>query len=608
MPIRQYLAPLLLFLLVSLAVRPAVADNASDRARIIDDIEEELEEAEDSLDDVAGASSASPVSDAVRHVDNIPSLLDKLRDVKEDDSNANRIVDRYRDIIARFREAAGPLTRLKEGQPSLKDRPRVCTDLDKNLEERIAALIDKKDPKGTEELPRFAETLRGKADETWRDAENRKRDMEQWRDQTKRFDGGDGWSDVRSSMHRAADDVYRAWEADLKTLEQTCANLRKGPQHPKVEEALKQLAAFSQGREQIIKEAEGFLDAAARLLNGADQDTDDRDITDALAKAGDIESAVSKLSYAKGNDTRANEIVEKWPQHIAAYKTAVQQLRELKKWQFTLNNAVGKCQAQDEALNDFIGQFKDATGIVPIEQRASELQRSTRESLAKAREHGRQMEQWNADAQRLQLSDGKWTYVSGYVRGSAGATLDYWQKALNAAEKACADLASGTDHPKVQQAVKMLKGRIPPSAQHQSKHDSTCKGVPAGGFCMADDHCLDGKCSSNKCEQCPSRDDGRCHPPGTCSDSDYDSRRRDKEVACGKPFNSDAYKGSQKVDCRALGDLCNNAQACVRAREIVQQCFRGGDTRHMEELNTVRQSAERCEALLRDKRERNLCE
>jgi hypothetical protein len=125
---------------------------------------------------------------------------------------------------------------------------------------------------------------------------------------------------------------------------------------------------------------------------------------------------------------------------------------------------------------------------------------------------------------------------------------------------------------------------------------------------MADNQCLDGSCSSNKCVQCPSRDDGRCHPPGTCSSSDYNSRRGDKERACGKPFNSDSYRGNQTVDCRALGELCNNAQACVRAREVVQQCFRGGDTRHMEELNTVRGSAARCEALLKDKRDRNLCQ
>jgi ABC-type transporter Mla subunit MlaD len=141
--------------------------------------------------------------------------------------------------------------------------------------------------------------------------------MEQWRDQSKRFSESDGkWSDVRSSLHRAADDVYREWESDLKALEQSCADLRKGAQHPKVEEALKQLAAFSQGRDQIIKEAEGFLDAAANLLNGADKDTDDRDIADALAKANDVEGSLSKLTYASNDASGPRS--RRWPAHIAA--------------------------------------------------------------------------------------------------------------------------------------------------------------------------------------------------------------------------------------------------------------------------------------------------
>ena len=50
------------------------------------------------------------------------------------------------------------------------------------------------------------------------------------------------------------------------------------------------------------------------------------------------------------------------------------------------------------------------------------------------------------------------------------------------------------------------------------------RGGAAGGFCMQDDQCLDGECRGNKCTQCPSAADGRCHPPGTCRASDYNSR------------------------------------------------------------------------------------
>lgn len=62
------------------------------------------------------------------------------------------------------------------------------------------------------------------------------------------------------------------------------------------------------------------------------------------------------------------------------------------------------------------------------------------------------------------------------------------------------------------------------------------------------------------------------------------------------------------MDCRTLAELCNNAQACVTQRLHVQECFRGGDSRHMEELNTAREVAAKCEEILKDKRDRKLCD
>lgn len=597
------------FLALSLLARPARADDASDRKDLIEDIEDELEDAADELEDLYRESSASPVSTAIRHAEQVKSLVDKLDRVKGDDSTARQMVDRYRDYANRFIESARYLVMLKDKQRSLEELPKSCDNLDRDLASRIAAFIDKKDPLGLEELPKLGESLRRELDSRWRDAESIKRDMDQWRGYAKRFGDSDGkWSDVRSELHTSADEVYGEWEKSWKLAEQQCANLRRGKDHPKIDAAMRELAVFSKGRDEIIKEAESHLDAAAGLLNGADRDSDDRDVASALAKADDISSSLAKLGYAKGADQRASEIVEKWPRYVEAYKAGVRQLLELKRWQFTLDSAVGKCEARDRTLADEIAKYKDATGIPHIETAARASQQETTGALDKAREHHRKMEQWNGNAQRLSISEGKWSYVTGYVRSAATGSFDYWKNALEKAERACADLARGTDHPKVQQAIKMLQGRIPAAARHSTHHDSTCTGVTAGGFCMADNQCLDGRCSSNKCEQCPSRDDGRCHPPGTCSQSDYNSRRDDKTRACGKPFNSDAYRGNQRVDCNALGELCNNAQACVRAREVVQQCFRGGDTRHMEELNTVRGSAARCEALLKDKRDRNLCQ
>jgi hypothetical protein len=138
-------------------------------------------------------------------------------------------------------------------------------------------------------------------DSRWRDADGIKRDMDQWRDYARRFGETDGkWSNGRSELHTSADEVYGEWNKSWKLAEQQCANLRRGTDHPKIDAAMRELARFSKGREEIIKEAEGYLDAAASLLSGADRHSDDRNIAAALLKGDDIGRSLAKLGYAKG--------------------------------------------------------------------------------------------------------------------------------------------------------------------------------------------------------------------------------------------------------------------------------------------------------------------
>lgn len=85
------------------------------------------------------------------------------------------------------------------------------------------------------------------------------------------------------------------------------------------------------------------------------------------------------------------------------------------------------------------------------------------------------------------------------------------------------------------------------------------------------------------------------------------SRYSQKDAACSKPFSPSEFRGNQAVDCDALAQLCNNGNACLLARGDVQQCFRGGDPRHIAEYRTVEGVVRECEALLKEKREKKLC-
>lgn len=574
----------------------------------MEDIDEGLEDAADELDELARESSASPVNDVIRYVDGVKDLVEKLGRVKEDDARAQLIVEKYPGYINVFKEAVGHLVRLKENQSALKDIAPLCEALDKELVSRISLYVEKKEPLGVEELPKLVESLRRRVDERWREADRTKENMQRWQSNAKRFSESDGkWSEVKSELHTSADEIYREWENEWKVAELTCVNLRRGVAHPTVDEALKQLAVFSKGREEIIKEAEAHLDAAAQLLSGAEHDTDERDISASLQKALDIETSLARLRYAAGVDPKSNEILEKWPRYVEAYKFGVGQLLELKRWQFTSDTGVSKCQAQDDVLVAFITQFKTPAEIPQIEAKAVELQKGVEGSLQVAREQHRRMELWNANAQKLAVSDGKWTYVSGYVRNAAQGSFDHWKRSLDGAERACGDLAKGIAHPKVEQVIRMLRGRNPPAARHLEKHDSNCQGVPAGGFCMQDDQCLDGQCAENKCAQCPSAADGRCHPPGTCSWSDFNAREGYKNMVCSEKLSSSTFNIPKPVDCEALAKICTAGHTCLVARAEVHQCFRGGDSRHLDEYNKVKEVVETCDALLKEKRQKNQC-
>jgi hypothetical protein len=608
MPRSQSAISYVTLFVLSLSLRPALADDASDRKDLIEDIDDALEDAADELDELARESSASPVNDSLRYIDAVRDLVVKLGGVKGDDTRAQFIVEKYPSYMNLFRESAGHLTRLKENQGGLKDILPLCESLDKELGVRIAVYVDKKEPLGVEELPKLVESLRRRVDDRWRDADRSREDMQRWQYNAKRFSESDGkWSDVKSELHTSTDEVHREWEADWKAAELSCSNLRRGIAHPKVDEALKQLSAFSKGREEIIRDTESHLDAAAQLLSGSESDGDERDVVAALQKATDVETSLARLRYAAGADPKSNEILEKWPRYVEAYKFGVGQLIELKRWQFTTDTGVSKCQSQDDGLVAFISQFKTPAEIPQIEAKAIELQKGIEASLTTAREQHRKMETWNGNAQKLSISDGKWTYVTGYVRSAAQGSFDHWKRSLDGAERACGDLAKGVTHPKVDQVIKMLRGRTPPTARHIEKHDSTCQGVPAGGFCMQGDQCLDGECVGNKCTECPSSADGRCHPPGTCGWSTFNERENYKDDMCSKPFSSRPFNIDKPVDCEALAQLCTAGNTCLLARTEVMRCFRGGDSRHYGEYNTTKLVVETCDALLKEKRQKNQC-
>lgn len=602
---------LVMVVVAMVAIRPGQAGNDDDARRLKDEINKRLATIADLLRDAASSSSGEDAIERSRsEADSVKSQARALRDVAGDDSTARQMADRYPDYADRYRESAAALKQLRRDQRTLDELPRLCEDKERELQDRIKPFVERNNPAGTDEVPRLAQQIGRPIYDRMADAERKRSDLQSLRDQALRFSDSDGgWSDVRSRLRDSTDQMFGYFNNQLERARRACADLSKLEKHPAVENALRQLMQGERGRQDLYQDLDRKLENIARTIESAARSSSTSEVEKALDLAGDLQNAIDKLSYVKGEDRKAGEMASTWPRYQAAYREAARQLLLLKQNQFRLDTAPDKCKKHKEDLQAMIKQYvdrHDPNGVDDILRLAQSQGATLTAAFASANDEDSRMQSLRSNIAGVSLGDGKWREISTSLKRTSDEIYAYWKQAIQKAHDACDTLALGERSPQVVKTAAMMQSWIPPRAQHASEHDRTCTGVAANGFCTADDQCLDGKCSSNKCVMCPSRDN--CHPPGTCDASDYERRRDDKEKACTKPFSPSVFKNGGKVDCNALMQLCNNGQACLNNRDYVQQCFRGGDERHIKEANKVSVVVKECEALLKEKREKNLCQ
>jgi hypothetical protein len=218
------------------------------------------------------------------------------------------------------------------------------------------------------------------------------------------------------------------------------------------------LAQGSRARDEIRRELAGHLRDASNRVKDVHRQNDGRSLDYATRKADDISSALRKLDYAKGADREAARITSTWPAHVNAFKQAISKLKELKKWQFTLDNAVVRCEQAERELASFIRKYeRNSDGIRAIPEKAKQLGAPLAEALKKASDHRRTMESLRNDAARFSSSDDAWRDVVRNVHDSARDTLGYWTGALDKAQRACGEIAKGESHRSVVAAVGALR-------------------------------------------------------------------------------------------------------------------------------------------------------
>lgn len=213
-------------------------------------------------------------------------------------------------------------------------------------------------------------------------------------------------------------------------------------------------------RRRAISDAERLVSDMARALSSLAGDSSDRGVDDALRSADRLRSTLRDLDRVKGNDSKAREMVSRWPRNIDRLKDVRRPLETLKKHQRALKNGAEQCKRQGRELEQFVEREvrKDSPSSArAIEDKAKGFARGASDALRKGDDQRREMERAKDDARRFDGSDGNWRDVRSRIQSAAERMYSDWQRDFEATKRACEGLAKGERHPAVQKGLEGLE-------------------------------------------------------------------------------------------------------------------------------------------------------
>ncbi|MBK9032141.1 MAG: hypothetical protein IPL61_12615 [Myxococcales bacterium] len=461
------LLPLLAVLSVAVLAR---AGDEDDRRRLVDEIDDLLE---DTAGDLDGFASESSVSDLDRALDRTGRVKDKARElerVQGDDSKARDMASRYPGYADHFREAAASLRPLKEAQRTLDEQPRACQDRWRELEAKVRVYVDRNDPAGVTEIPKLAQEYGRPIVEALDRAARRKDELGRLRDGVRYFSDSDGrWSSVRSELHDAANEIYDYWLRKHEEVLRECVELSKLERSTMVEAAMAKLASSEQGRQAILKELAAELAEAQRVVTDVEADGDDSDVKSAERDADDARRLIERLKAAAGEDRKAREMADRWPAEIDGMSRALVALDEEKDYQFRVDKAPDRCRTEEDKIVRAADSLErldpDKSDLSSIERATDGLDAITQsaregliEALRKAAEAKREVENLARQASGWSPGPSELRAIDEEIDESAADIAKHFNQAEATAQQVCAAPALGPAHPAVKKAKAKMFG------------------------------------------------------------------------------------------------------------------------------------------------------
>ena len=446
------------------------AGEEDDRRRLLDEIDDLLE---DTAGDLDGFANESSTSDLDRALDRTGRVKDKARELERihgDDSKAREVASRYPSYADRFRDAVNNLRPLKEAQRTLDEQPRACQDRARELDAKIRAYVDRNDPAGTSEIPRLAQEYGRPIAELLDKTTRRKDELGRLRDGVKYFGDSDGrWSNVRSELHDAANEIFDYWTRKADEVQRECLELSKQERSAVVEAALAKLASSEQGRQAIFKELTDELSETQRLVTDVEADSDDGDVKAAERDADDVRRLLDRLKAAAGEDRKARDTADRWPSEVDGMSRALLALDEEKDYQFRADKAPDRCRVEDDkivrAAEALARLDQEQSDLSTIERAADDLEAITTaardgllEALRKTAEAKREVENLARQASAWSPGPSELRAIDEEIDESAADIAKHFNQAESTAQQVCATPALGPAHPAARKAKTKLFG------------------------------------------------------------------------------------------------------------------------------------------------------
>jgi cell fate (sporulation/competence/biofilm development) regulator YmcA (YheA/YmcA/DUF963 family) len=301
-------------------------------------------------------------------------------------------------------------------------------------------------------------------------------------------------------------------------------------------------------RDDIIRDIESRLRDVRGYISQLAGASSTSNVDYAIDKADTIKSKISDLDRVKGDDSKASDIVSKYPGYVDNFKEAMKSLKQIKEQQlaFKESDQMRKCKDAEDSIQskikDYLQKLPDDRDYKALRTEAQDIAKPIWEFIRNIKAVPDTLNPLISKVKEFNIRDGEWSDVSSEMSNSADEIYKSWTNDVAAAREICNKVALG------------------------AKHEDVVKAA----F-------------------------------GSCGEDQLRSLQEKVTKFCKEGGNR-SCEGDQL--CPEVRENLRRNTECFKAREdVMKTCFDGGDSGHKQQLDDTQRAIDKCNDRIKDCKE-----